>query len=90
MAALVEAHPELADPDNAYVLLQNAAYAAEHLGRPDLANDPKFWAVVHASTPGLVGEQSYDAESALDEVFQGSRSPLPFGPIGSSGKGAIG
>jgi hypothetical protein len=46
--ALGQQYPELAEEANAIHLVGTAREIAEELGRPDLADDPRFWA---SSTP---------------------------------------
>jgi hypothetical protein len=73
-AALVAAHPELAEEANAEALIVRARQVAEAAGNPTLATDPSFWAVVYE---GKVDPP--DPRSLADQIVDG-------GPPGYVGK----
>lgn len=82
-AAIVDEFPQFAEPEQAEQLMREVREEAEHLGRPDLADDPRFWRTVALASHGDHAlTQSGPRQHTVDDIFvtqERGRRALPFG-----------
>jgi hypothetical protein len=78
---LAQTYPELTQPEEAQALVRAAREAAEFLGRPELAEEPRFWGLLYeqgvaaGGGGGSRGGQSA-ADPRIEEIISGGRPGL--------------
>src|SRR3954469_23517544 len=92
---LVEMYPQLSEQDEAMALVRDARQAAEFLGAPELADQPRFWALVQqmrAEGGAAAGGQQVDprVEAILTGGYPGAMGARVLEGLGGGRRGGQG